>query len=123
MSSANDPESTQTETVRPLKRRRVEEDQEACTNLGLTRDTIFWFTDGNVILSAGTIAFRVYYGTLATQSPVFDDMFGFPQPPSSLASTDAPSSRFPTRRTILGIFSPFFFPSLVCEYDVNSLRY
>ena len=69
--------------LRPLKRRRVEEDQEACSQLGLSRDDRFWFPDGNVVLTTGDVAFRVYHGVLASQSPVFDDMLDFPQPESA----------------------------------------
>ena len=66
--------------ARSLKRRRIEDDQEACTQLGLSPDTTFWFPDGNVILSTGTVAFRLYHGVLATQSPIFDNMLDLPQP-------------------------------------------
>ena len=66
--------------ARPLKRRRIEDDQEACSQLGLLRDTTFWLPDGNIILSTGTVAFRIYHGILAAQSPVFDNMLDLPQP-------------------------------------------
>ncbi len=44
------------------------------------RDAEFWFRDGNIVLVARDVDFRVYKGILADQSPVFDDMFSFPQP-------------------------------------------
>lgn len=43
----------------------------------------FWFGDGNIILVARDVEFRVYKGILADHSPVFDDMFSFPQPTPS----------------------------------------
>ena len=42
----------------------------------LTRDTHFWFEDGNVVLVAQDTGFKVYKGLLAAQSPVFGDVFG-----------------------------------------------
>ncbi|KAJ7760100.1 hypothetical protein DFH07DRAFT_940030 [Mycena maculata] len=39
-----------------------------------------WFEDGNIVVRAETSQFRVYRGFLATRSPVFQDMFSFPQP-------------------------------------------
>ncbi|PIL26553.1 hypothetical protein GSI_12311 [Ganoderma sinense ZZ0214-1] len=35
----------------------------------------FWFQDGNVVLVAGDVGFRVYRGLLSAQSTVFSDMF------------------------------------------------
>ena len=47
------------------------------------RDAEFWFEDGTVVLVAGGVEFKVYRGILSDRSPVFEDMFSFPQPPSS----------------------------------------
>jgi len=46
------------------------------------RDQDVWFEDGNVVLQAGGIAFRVYQGLLTLNSEVFADMFSVPQPNS-----------------------------------------
>lgn len=43
------------------------------------RDEEFWYSDGNVILVAQDVEFRVYKGLLAEHSPVFRDMFSLPQ--------------------------------------------
>ncbi len=51
------------------------------------RDLEFWYSDGNIILVARDVEFRVYKGLLADHSSVFRDMFSLPQP-----LTDAPSS-------------------------------
>ena len=40
-----------------------------------------WYDDGNVVLQAQNTQFKVYRGILAQSSPVFKDMFSFPQPP------------------------------------------
>lgn len=41
----------------------------------------FWFLDGNIILIAGSVAFKVHRGQLERHSEVFNGMFGLPQPP------------------------------------------
>ncbi|OBZ69703.1 hypothetical protein A0H81_10185 [Grifola frondosa] len=46
----------------------------------ISRDDEFWYKDGNIVLIAGNIAFRVYQGLLAEQSQVFMDLFVVPQP-------------------------------------------
>lgn len=78
-----------------LKRGRAEDDQKACDQLGLLRDTTYWFPDGNVIISAGEVAFRLYHGLLATQSSVFDDMLDFPQPESAPTMVGCPILELP----------------------------
>ncbi|KAL1938258.1 hypothetical protein VTO73DRAFT_11709 [Trametes versicolor] len=51
-----------------------------------TRDEEFWYSDGNIILLAHDVEFRVYKGLLAEHSPVFKDMFSLPQPPSPVTA-------------------------------------
>lgn len=57
--------------------RRTQDDPE------LEKDQEFWFPDGNIVLIARTVEFRVYRGILANHSTVFADMFTLPQPASS----------------------------------------
>lgn len=55
------------------------------------RDVEFWYSDGNIILVARDVEFRVFKGILAEHSPVFRDMFSLPQPlpaKPSVASAD-----------------------------------
>ncbi|KAF7327970.1 hypothetical protein MKEN_00377200 [Mycena kentingensis (nom. inval.)] len=40
-----------------------------------------WFLDGNIVLVAGSVAFKVHRGQLRRHSEVFDDLFSIPQPP------------------------------------------
>ncbi|KAF7370434.1 hypothetical protein MSAN_00675100 [Mycena sanguinolenta] len=55
-------------------------------NKAITPSTYsLWFSDGNVVLQAGNVRFRVHWGVLAQNSSVFRDMQGLPRP------TDQPS--------------------------------
>jgi hypothetical protein len=46
----------------------------------MERVDALWFPDGNIVLSAHGVLFRVFKGILAARSPVFADMLAFPQP-------------------------------------------
>ena len=45
-----------------------------------------WFEDGNLILVAGNVEFRVYKGPLIVQSGFFKDMLSLPQPQDGLVA-------------------------------------
>ncbi|PIL26161.1 hypothetical protein GSI_11916 [Ganoderma sinense ZZ0214-1] len=49
----------------------------------LQRDEQLWYPDGNIILIAREIEFRLYQGPLMEHSRVFQDMLTMPQPPPS----------------------------------------
>ena len=49
----------------------------------LTRDREFWLDDGNIVLIARDVGFRIYRGLLAAQSTIFADMPVFGSPNSS----------------------------------------
>ncbi|THH05486.1 hypothetical protein EW145_g4762 [Phellinidium pouzarii] len=49
-----------------------------------SRQADFWFKDGNVILLAGSIAFKVHRGILERHSDVFHDLLSIPQPPDEV---------------------------------------
>ncbi|KAI0817013.1 hypothetical protein BC628DRAFT_1333857 [Trametes gibbosa] len=51
-------------------------------DLGKYTTTDFWFSDGNVVLLAGNVAFKVHRGQLVRHSDIFHDMFSLPQPAS-----------------------------------------
>jgi len=40
----------------------------------------FWFSDGNVILTAGPFAFKVHRGQLERHAEIFQTMLSIPQP-------------------------------------------
>jgi hypothetical protein len=54
--------------------------KEAQHDAELQRCEELWFDDGNVVLEAEGIGFRVYRGYLARNSSVFADMFSIPLP-------------------------------------------
>ena len=47
------------------------------------KDSEFWYEDGNVILVAHHVQFRIYQGILAEISPVLKEMFSLSNPAGS----------------------------------------
>ncbi|RDX41315.1 hypothetical protein OH76DRAFT_1364818, partial [Lentinus brumalis] len=66
------------QSPRPPKRPRV--DSDSATAKPWIADSQVWFDDGNVILVAEEVAFRVYKGALAQFSNVFRALFSLPAP-------------------------------------------
>ncbi|KAJ6599459.1 hypothetical protein B0H10DRAFT_722708 [Mycena sp. CBHHK59/15] len=62
--------------VRNLTRRRSSHSKKFCN---LIRSDL-WFCDGNIVIIAGSVAFKVHRGQLRRHSEVFDDLFNIPQP-------------------------------------------
>lgn len=54
--------------------------QDLVTPTPVIRSQDVWYDDGNVVIQAGDVVFRVFRGILASNSPVFSDMFSVPQP-------------------------------------------
>ncbi|KAI0694942.1 hypothetical protein C8T65DRAFT_666336 [Cerioporus squamosus] len=46
----------------------------------MQRDEELWFPDGNLVLMARDVEFRIYQGPLVAHSPIFKDMLSLPQP-------------------------------------------
>ncbi|KAK0436374.1 hypothetical protein EV421DRAFT_1120437 [Armillaria borealis] len=44
----------------------------------------FWFEDGNIVLIAANVAFKVHRGQLSRHSEVFEGLFDLPQPPEEV---------------------------------------
>ena len=69
---------------------------------GEPMQTDFWFQDGNIVIIAGSAAFKVHRGQLERHSEVFSDLFSLPQPEeqalvdgcSSVELQDCPSDVF-----------------------------
>ena len=73
--------------ARPQKRNRTSSSHErpgesapTPSSVGLKRSEEFWLQDGNLVLVAGNVAFRVYRGLLAAQSEVFEGLFASATP-------------------------------------------
>jgi len=73
-----------TPTVRRSKRQRS--DDSFSVNVidaepipAVTRSE-YWLDDGNIVLQAENVQFRVHRSVLARHSNIFKDMFGMPQP-------------------------------------------
>ena len=85
--------------IRPLKRTRNDDDRDEWTPASpdpvedIAHDEEFWFDDGSIILIAGSIAFKVYKGLLAAQSPVFADMLATVNPQASQTFEGCPVVR------------------------------
>ncbi|KAH9925593.1 uncharacterized protein BXZ73DRAFT_103130 [Epithele typhae] len=54
-------------------------------------DKELWFADGNLVLVARDVEFRVYQGPLAAHSPIFKDMLSLPQPGESETGSHSPT--------------------------------
>ena len=68
------------------KRKRLEKSVDEPPPIEPVRSDI-WYEDGNIILQAEGVQFKVLKSILARSSSVFEDMFSIPQPPSSGADT------------------------------------
>jgi hypothetical protein len=70
------------ETPRPQKRRCSESDsvEECEPDRLLMRSTCVWYNDGNLVLQAENLLFKVHRDVLAARSEVFKNMLSLPQP-------------------------------------------
>ncbi|KDR79510.1 hypothetical protein GALMADRAFT_1243561 [Galerina marginata CBS 339.88] len=87
------PDSTYS-TLAPssAKRKRITSgtDEEDDNQQPPVRNPDFWFEDGNIIIQAQNTQFRVYRGSIARQSTVFNVMFGLPQPEGEMLVDGCP---------------------------------
>lgn len=63
----------------------------------------FWFSDGNVILSAGSFAFKVHRGQLERHAEIFQTMLSIPQPgnaDSTINLCDSPTDVYHLLRAL-----------------------
>ena len=86
--------------ARPLKRTRIDSDSipdatssKSTMQGDIKRSEEFWLEDGNLVLVARDVAFRVYRGLLAAQSTVFQDMFASASPTTDEAFDGCPVVR------------------------------
>ncbi|KDR79507.1 hypothetical protein GALMADRAFT_243610 [Galerina marginata CBS 339.88] len=74
-------------TPLPSSAKRKHDDQQQPV---IVRSPDFWFEDGNIIIQAQNTQFRVYRGSIARQSAVFNVMFGLPQPEGEILVDGCP---------------------------------
>ncbi|KAH9829559.1 uncharacterized protein C8Q71DRAFT_400750 [Rhodofomes roseus] len=67
------------------KRPRSESEPTASLQHAFSRDERFWYEDGNVIIIAQGVGFRVFKGLLAADSEVFRDMLSLAKPAPDLS--------------------------------------
>ena len=77
----------------------------------LTRDKEFWLEDGNIVLIARDVGFRIYRGLLVAQSTVFADMFGSPNSTADEYYDDCPVVRLSDSPEDLRYFLRVLIPS------------
>ncbi|KAF9465095.1 hypothetical protein BDZ94DRAFT_1214956 [Collybia nuda] len=74
-----------------------------------------WYEDGNLVLEAGNTRFRISKGVLAAQSPVFQEMLSFPQPPDEEAFDGCPVVRLYDSPDDVGYFLKAIYDSSYFE--------
>ncbi|KAJ7186038.1 hypothetical protein C8R46DRAFT_1343130 [Mycena filopes] len=85
-----------------------------------------WFSDGTLVLQAGTAAFRVYAGLLSDRSPVFHDMLQFPQPEGGPLIEGCPvvelsDDKHDLECFLRALFDHEFFPTYPSKTDFNTI--
>ncbi|KJA16270.1 hypothetical protein HYPSUDRAFT_147960 [Hypholoma sublateritium FD-334 SS-4] len=80
----------------PSKRRRqVESDETPDSDEPVKQSARCWFDDGNVILQAERVQFRVHRSVLAYHSDIMKDCFGCPQPEDAETLDGCPVTHLP----------------------------
>jgi hypothetical protein len=78
----------------------------------------FWFSDGNVILSAGSFAFKVHRGQLERHAEIFQTMLSIPQPEnadSTINLCDSPTDVYHLLRALYdGLYEKQLLDSSLC---------
>ena len=95
----------------PSKRRRTDEENDDATR----QSQMVWFEDGNIVLVAEGLAFKVHLGLLARQCSVFKDMFGVvEQPDNAERMFDAPVVRLHDSQQNLEAFLQVLYDGFQC---------
>ncbi|KAJ7205887.1 hypothetical protein C8J57DRAFT_1541516 [Mycena rebaudengoi] len=64
----------------------MDSEDQKLTHLGVQHSAVLWFSDGDIVIQAATVAFGVYAKELAEYSSVFADMLSLPQPADGLSN-------------------------------------
>ncbi|KAH9835450.1 uncharacterized protein C8Q71DRAFT_710329 [Rhodofomes roseus] len=77
----------------PHKRARTEAEDEPAMKMELKHDEKVWLDDGNIVIVAQNVAFRVHRSVLSLHSEVFRDMFTIPPPDDEETIDGCPAVR------------------------------
>ncbi|KAJ7111636.1 hypothetical protein C8R43DRAFT_852582, partial [Mycena crocata] len=93
----------------------------------LERVDSLWFPDGNIVLCAHNVLFRVFRGILAARSPVFADMLAFPQPEDAEVVDGCPVLRLDdsaadTMYFLKALFDYEFFAPYPAKTDFDAIH-
>ncbi|KAJ6541014.1 hypothetical protein DFH09DRAFT_1322875 [Mycena vulgaris] len=94
---------------------------------GLERVDSLWFPDGNIVICAHNVLFRVFRGILAARSPVFADMLAFPQPDDAEVIDGCPvlhldDSAADTMYFLKALFDYEFFAPYPAKTDFDAIH-
>ncbi|KAJ7073633.1 hypothetical protein C8F01DRAFT_1042791 [Mycena amicta] len=91
-----------------------------------------WFPDGNIVIQAEELIFKVFQGILAARSPIFRDMLAIPPPEARDVDDsfeDCPLVRFPDLQVaadrecfLRAIFDFEFFPAYPAPIEFATLQ-
>ncbi|KAJ7051318.1 hypothetical protein C8F01DRAFT_1174985 [Mycena amicta] len=89
-----------------------------------------WFSDGNIVIQAEDLIFKVFQGILAARSPIFRDMLAIPPPEARDVDDsfeDCPLVRLPdsaadTESFLRAIFDSEFFPAYPARIEFAALQ-
>ena len=82
---------------------RLEEQRHTAPDFPFRVCQDFWFSDGNVVLSAGSFAFKVHRGQLERHAEIFQTMLSIPQPEnadSTINLCDSPTDVYHLLRAL-----------------------
>ena len=87
----------------------ADEDKEQNLAARIKHHDTLWFDDGNIVLIAENIAFRVHSSILSRRSPVFKDMFAMPQPMGAECMENCPVVQMTDPPSELGDFLNYIY--------------
>ncbi|KAF7311233.1 hypothetical protein MKEN_01024900 [Mycena kentingensis (nom. inval.)] len=85
-----------------------------------------WYDDGTIVIQAGDAQYRVYRGTLARRSPIFQDLFSVPQPENETLVDGCPFVRLPDAEAevtpfLKALFDSEFFPAYPAPTNLRDI--
>jgi hypothetical protein len=98
------------------------EDIPSVLDQNFTRHSSLWLDDGNIIIAANGVGFRVHKSVLAAKSPVMKDLFSLPQPADAEKIESCDVVHLEDDPLELVIFLNLFYNISKCVLLVESLR-